>query len=367
MVSSEQEELLLQSLIAVIADLRPTLLLDDLRWYGILTEEEYKQLQQGSLTESERSHRLLHDILPSKRKGSVTVFCEVLDQIDGQKHLLKGETEATSLGKVTEVEVVGQSHGHNGAASKEDQLPGTEHMDCQQGIASVPNQDVPSTSKKRKLCFISCPPSKLSRRNFAVFFFKPELEESIAPLENAIGSMCAASFGIKKESIIFAYTKMADLHPLLEAWGHPCFMDLDSKLAVLVVHGTKQPVNTDSLEGLIVTYLQKVNPDLELPPGECSMVEIITGSSFIVLSLSTNLYISLLCALGNKESRTELSSLLKEALPGSNKAILRLGGLPPLVLLNDLTDTHNSGEKENFFDRKDQGWWSSCSYHDILI
>ena len=366
MVSSEQEELLLQSLIAVIADVRPTLLLDDLRWYSILTEEEYKQLQQGSLTESERSHRLLHDILPSKSKGSVTVFCEVLDQIEGQKHLLKGETEATSLGKVTEVEVVGQSHrsrpNGNGAASKEDLLPRTEHMDGQQGMASVLNQDVPSTSKKRKQCSTSCPPSTVSHRNFATFFFKPELEELIAPMENLIGSMCAASFGIEKKFIMCAYTKMADLYPILKGWGHPCFMDLDSKLAVLVVHGTKQPVDTDTrkiLEGLIVTHLQKINPNLELPPGECSVVEIITGSSFILLSLSMNLYISLLCVLGNKELRTELSRLLKEALPGSNKAIFRLGGLPPLVLFNDLTDTHNSGE--------DQGWWSSWSFHEILI
>ena len=364
MVSSEQEELLLQSLIAVKADLRPALLLDDLLSNGILTEQEYKQLQQGSLTERERSHRLLHDILPSKNKGSVTVFCEVLDQIEGQKHVLKGETEATSLGKVTEVEVICQSHrpNGNGAASKEDQLPGTEHMACQQGMASVLNQDVPSTSKKWKQ---HSTPSKVSRRNFATFFFKPELRESVSKIEKAISSMCAESFGIEKELIMFAYTKMADLHPFLEAWGHPCFMDLDSKLAVLVVEGTKQPVDTDTrqiLEGLIVTYLQKVKHDLGLyiPHGEGRVVEIITGSSFIVLSLSTDLYISLLCALGSKELQTELNRLLKEALPGSNKAVLRLGGLPPLELFNDLADVQNSAGE-------DQCWWSSWSFHEILI
>ena len=346
-VSSEQEELLLQSLIAVITHLRPALLLGHLRLSGILTEEEYKQLQQRSLTESERSHRLLHDILPSKRKGSVTVFREVLDLIEGQQHLLKGETEATSLGKVTEVKVGGHSGGPHGNGAGA----------CQQEIASVPSQDIPSTLKKQKQCFTNCPPSKVSDRNFATFFFKPEVRESIRPIEDMIGSMCAESFGIERELIMFVSTKMTGLSPYLEAFGHPCFMDLDSKLAVLVVHGPKQPVISDTrriLEGLVVTFLQRVNPDLELPPDECRVVEIIPGSSFIVLSLTTNLYISLLCALGNKELRTELSRLLKEALPRSNKAILRLGGLPPLELFNDLADTQDSRDRENFVDRKDQ-------------
>ena len=104
-----------------------------------------------------------------------------------------------------------------------------------------------------------------------------------------------------------------------------------------------------------MTHLQNVNAHLELPSGECRVLEIIPSSSFIVLLLSIDLYVSLLCALGNKVARKELSRLLQEALPGSTRAVLRLGSLPPLEMFSDLNYTQNSGDKDFLLvDQRDQ-------------
>ena len=346
-----------------VACLRPALLLDYLRLCGLLTPEEHKELQQRSFTENERAQRLLHVILPAKGRNSMADFCEVLLHVEGQEHVLNAESVAELSGE--ETGVGGQSHEPQGcsAASTDGLVSETEPMVCQQGTASGPIQEVLPTSRKQKESCASCLPPKSKRMNFATFFFKPEHRNLIKPIENIIGSMCSDCFGIEKSMIAFS-PEMADVKTMLESWGHPCFIDLNSKLAVLWVHGIERDQVDEPLckilEQIIVTHLQKVNPHLELPPGECSVLEIITSSSFIVLLLSTDLFISLLCALGNRVARTELSRSLQEALPGSNKATLRLGGLPPLELFSDLTDTQNSSDKEiSLINKKDKGSWNS--------
>ena len=344
----------------ITAMLRPSLLLDHLRLSGLLTVEEYRQLQQRSFTERHRSQRLLHDILPAKGKGSPADFCEVLSHVEGQEHLLKAETGAKLLGEETGVKVGGQNHGHQGsnsAASTDCLSLETDHMTCQ--------QEIPSTLRKQNQ---SCLPSTARQKNCGTFFFKPEHRELIEPIENIIALMCVECFRIEKSMVMFSAAEMTDVKKMLKLWGHPCFMDLDSKLAVLWVHGIEHD-QVDShkiqiLKNLIVTHLQNVNPHLELPPGECSVLEIIPSSSFIILLLSIDLYISLLCALGNQVARKQLSRSLQEALPGSNKAVLRLGGLPPLELF---TDTQNPGHKDVFFvEEKNQGLLSSYAFNQCL-
>ena len=361
--ASGWEELVSACPTAMLASLRPTLLLDHLRLSGLLTAEEYKELQQRSFTENERSQRLLHVILPAKGKSSMADFCEVLSHVEGQKHLIGAETVAKLPGEETGVKIGSQSHGPQGssAASTDCLSPGTEHMACQEDdMASIPFQGVHSTLSKQKESFISCVPPEVRRMNCATFFFKPEHRGLIEPIENIIALMCVECFRIERSMIMFSSAEMADVKTMLKLWGHPCFMDLDSKLAVLWVRGIERD-QVDSrkikiLEELIVTHLQNVTSHLELPPGECSVLEIIPSSSYIVLSLSIDLYISLLCVLGNKVARAQLSRSLQEALPGSNKAVLRLGGLPPLELFSGLIDTQNSVHKEiSLIDQKDQG------------
>ena len=283
-MDSQREELVPARLsTAMTASLSPTLLLDHLRLCGVLTAEEHRQLQQRSLNEKDQLQRLLH-ILPAKGKGSLADFCEVLAHVEGQEHLLKAETGVKLLGEETGVKVGGQSHrcqGSNSAASTDCLSPETEHMGCEQEMSSIPVENVPTTLRKQDQ---SCLPSKARQENFATFFFQPEHRKLIKPIENIIALMCAECFGMERSMVVFLSAEMADIKKMLGSWGHTCFVDLDSAVAVLCVHGSRHDrgrSHISVLESLIVTHLQMVNPHLELPPGECSVLEVMPSSSFI--------------------------------------------------------------------------------------
>ena len=284
-MDSQREELVPARLsTAMTASLSPTLLLDHPGLCGLLTAEEYRLLQQRSLTEKDLSQRLLH-MLPAKGKGSLADFREVLAHVEDQENLLKAETGVKLLGEETGVKVGGQSHRHQGsnsAASTDCLSPETEHMGCQQEMFSIPVENVPTTLRKQDQ---SCLPSTARLKNHARFFFKPEHKKLIEPIENIIASICAQCFGIERSMVLFLSARMADIPKMLGSWRHPCFTGLDSAVAVLLVHGSRHDQDDSHiqlLESLIVTHLQKVNPHLELPPGECSVLEGRPSSSFII-------------------------------------------------------------------------------------
>ena len=199
-------------------------------------------MQQPSLSESERSQGLLHDLLPAKGKDSVADFCKVLLHTEGQEHLLDAETVAMLPGEETRVKGGDLSYGPpgpqgNSAVSTDCLFPRAENISHLQDVVSVQSQDVPLNLKKRKQSCTTYLPSKARRMNSATFFFKPEHREVIKPIENIIASMCVECFGIERSMIMFSYAEMADLKTMVKLWGRPCFMDLDSKLAVLWVDG----------------------------------------------------------------------------------------------------------------------------------
>ena len=100
---------------------------------------------------------------------------------------------------------------------------------------------------------------------------------------------------------------MAHLKPMLKVWGSPCYLDLTSKLAVLWLDGIERynvEHHCDYLEDMIVTFLKKTNPHLELPTHECRVLEVFkTTSSIVILCLGVDFYTTLLSSLGSRDAQ----------------------------------------------------------------
>ena len=186
------------------------------------------------------------------------------------------------------------------------------------------------------------------KKGWVTFYFKKEHQDSITPFEKVITAACSALFGTEEEKVKFIPIEMVHLQPMLELWGSPCYLDLTSKLAVLWLDGIERD-DVEShrayLEDMILTFLKKVNPHVQLPTHECRVLEVFkTTSSIVILLLGVNFYAFLLCSLGRREAHRELFDCLQAVFPRLKKAVLRLGGLPPLKLL------------------RDEGWWSLLQY-----
>jgi hypothetical protein len=96
-----------------------------------------------------------------------------------------------------------------------------------------------------------------------IFFFKPEHQELIEPVENVICSICSQHFGLDREQVEIFYIDTADVKTMIQSWGnldlYPCFLNLDSKLAVLLVSGIeKDQVEAccNTLENLLLMYVK---------------------------------------------------------------------------------------------------------------
>ena len=60
----------------VVANLQPSLILDNLRGKGLVTREEYSNLRKS--TELEQARILVNDLLPRKGKDSLDKFCSTV-------------------------------------------------------------------------------------------------------------------------------------------------------------------------------------------------------------------------------------------------------------------------------------------------
>lgn len=88
MTDPEWDELVVPRFPAVVAALRPLLLLDHLRACRLLNATEFAELQRESLSELDRSRRLVNTMLPGKGKGSFAKFCRVLHDVESQRHIV---------------------------------------------------------------------------------------------------------------------------------------------------------------------------------------------------------------------------------------------------------------------------------------
>ena len=159
------------------------------------------------------------------------------------------------------------------------------------------------------------------------------------PLEKVITATCSALFGTEEENVKFIPIEMVHLKPLMELWGSPCYLDLSRNLAVIWLDEIEQEDverHCDYLEHMMLTFLKKTNPLLELPSHECRVLEVFkTTSSMVIILLGVDFYTSLLSSLGSREAHRELFDCLQEVFPRLEKAVLRLSGLPPLTLQRD--------------------------------
>ena len=369
----------------VINALRPTLLLDRLRVARLLTQTEYGELQQGSMTEQNRSQKLVTDLLVRK-EGSFAKFCEVLSAVEGQRHIVTeilklqvstpplkdmqtaASDMSTTLRSLPEEHTAAstamesQTNEINTSAS----MTTCQNPIVQQGSPSSRSQEETARStaaEKHKQIPVSCSSANARKKYCATFFFKPEHLEWIKGMNTAIRSMCAECFRIDKENVLLAAAEADEMESMIKEWkqdiNHPVYLDTNSILAVLLVEGVKPNDILDrhrrQLQLFIVRHLKKYDSRLEM--SDCKVVEILPyNSSFIVLQLSTNLFVHLLCALGERATLRALSESLQEILPEATRAVLRLGGLPPLQFY-DQGKGHTQDAKHGVseVDVKDEG------------
>lgn len=119
--------------------------------------------------------------------------------------------------------------------------------------------------------------------------------------------------------------------------GYPCYVDSDSKMAVLDIYGVNiatVQANCISLERCISVFLQQFDPDVSLAPHAIEILEISRNCSSLVMLLDIMVFLCLSCALGDKVGRDDLIIALRQRLPGLENALFRLGGLPPIDLFN---------------------------------
>ena len=318
---AQWEHLLVPHFAEVVEALRPSILLDHLRASYLLTREEYEEFQDGRLLEVDRSRKLLNSILPLKGKESFDTFCQVLSKVDGQQHIvtqiLKIETKLSS--------------SQESSANASTIVQSTNSINQENGEGT------------------SCIEDKPKKQTIATFFCKPEHSKWIMEMKSTISKMCGECFGIKQNEVMVTCTKTTELKKMLKVWDpsstrdhneHPVYLDVDSLLAVILVHGIEPHQIDDScrkhLERFLWEYVKTSDPHIAFS-SKCKVLEIIPfKSSFIVLRLSIDLYVSLLCTLGYRDLQVSLTKSLKDILPGATKIVFQLGGLPPL----ELTSVH---------------------------
>jgi hypothetical protein len=333
----EWEEKVIPHFDKLVECLRPTLIMDTLRARRLINKKDYSTL--GSLsTEQERSQKLLHDILPSKGPGTLDSFCDTLLDVDGQEYVV--------------TKFLRKQETRGGSDSFSDRLQSGTSLSASSTSGNLASQaNIGQRKRKRKLCTSSShekdqpsfvakhlPTAKFkSKVKTASFFFTKEHHASLTPnVKEAIISLCHECFGIDKTAFAAVPSVEAFIRELC-----PVYVDADSKLAVLILYGIKDEQvdkHRDNLEQCIITFLQMLNPKLNLPSDSTKVLEIITNCLFFVMCFTKEAFLALLCAMAYKEERSLLSEKLQDLFPQSSQAVLRIGGLPPLDLFNKSTD-----------------------------
>lgn len=98
----------------LLAALRPSAILDDLLTEGVISLEDYNVCHTEK-TESDRSRRLLTQILPYGGEGRLDTFCEVLARSEQQNHLVELIGKRTSVHVQPYVQPVRESMQQHGA------------------------------------------------------------------------------------------------------------------------------------------------------------------------------------------------------------------------------------------------------------
>ncbi|XP_062507850.1 uncharacterized protein LOC134184229 isoform X2 [Corticium candelabrum] len=288
----------------VLSALRPSLFLDRIRAAGILNQQEHQELQNKSLTERDRSHRLVN-ILHEKGSKSFETFCDVVSFVEGQSLIISE----------MKLQIVPLSSGH-----------ASEVTSCDEQT----DQSCESPKNKKFIEHSSMPGDLYNKKTIptATFIFR-ETDQNIVKLwEKTIRKLCQECFEIEDDDVVFLNSLPPDGQSFPKT---ATFMgDSDYKVAVLQLNGVSPHLvqkHRDRLVSLIAGFL-KVKKDL------IHFLEVIEGSSLVLLQIRLDAYLSLFAALGMKTQCRALFSKLKEAFPGLLMAKFRLGGLPSIQLIN---------------------------------
>lgn len=289
----------------LVKQLRPTLFLDRLRASNLINREDYSKLMSEN-SEENRSRKLLNDILPRAGKSSLDTFCKLLLRVEGQKHI------------VTEIICWPEGGATDNTQSQEQTLRARQSTRSQRRKWPEHSAESRSPCKQHKTEDTS---------KGATFWFKSENEAEVRPTECSVRQLCFQCFKIPEEQVEFLFDEKPGL-------GHPFYGDLKNKLAVLQVYGV-DPALVEKHKSRLVNWLAEF---LNTSPSRIHFLEVLEGSSFIVLRLDIDVYIALLCEFGVAKRRAELHSQLQKVLPGLEEAVFVLGGLPPLRLISDSRD-----------------------------
>ena len=285
--------------------LRPSLFLDHLRAFQLLSRNEQEELQQ--LSETERSVRLIGTILPQKGKGSFEKFCNILCFVENQSHIVS---------EILKVQSIPLPVVHASFQLNENKID--------QSLSFVPLKKKRLKEGSSDLESISIQ-AKPSYDCSATFVFRKEDQKKVKCWEQSICDMCRQCFNILQENVKFLYS-----FPPADQLDPTFFADLHHKLVVIQLNGVapdlvqKHKAQLDSH----IAFFMGVSEDRFLYAG------VAQGSSFVLFQMQLDTYFRLFTALTVEAQCMSFYRMLKQTFPELAVAKFRLGGLPPIEVIN---------------------------------
>ncbi|XP_062498774.1 uncharacterized protein LOC134176113 isoform X2 [Corticium candelabrum] len=301
-VDSEWKERLKHCLPDLLAALRPSLFLDQLRGSNLISQEEHTDLQEKSLSETDRSDTLVSFILPRKGKGSFESFCKILCNVEKQKHIVSEilKVQNPSLLPVdANVSRSGETIGQSVKRKK-----ANEHSSD-------------SSHSKR-----SCVGGKIGS---ATFIFRKIDKEAVKVWKESIRKMCRKCFKISQKDVKFVYS----LPPAGQV-DSVFFGDSINKIALVHLDGVA-PDRVESHKSRLVSFIARL---MKVTENHIHYMEATKGSSLVLFQMRMDDYFRLFSALTVEAQCIALYQTLKWTFPELVGVKFRLGGLPAVELSN---------------------------------
>ncbi|XP_062506418.1 uncharacterized protein LOC134182991 [Corticium candelabrum] len=302
-MDSQWEEQLKHCSADVIAALRPTLLLDHLRAFKLLSPDEHRELQQMP-SEAERSERLVSTILPQKGKGSFNTFCHILCCVEKQNHIVS---------KILKVHNVSLSPIHVEKISHPDSYEPPRKKQHVEGFTDLGS----TSSQPRELC-------DHERNRSATLYFKKKDEETVKPFEARIKELCQACFKIPQDRVLFFYT--------LPPAGQRVIFYGDSVYKPAVLHLDQvSPDLVEKEKSRLVSFVANL---IQVTKDGIYFTEVVKSSCLVLFQMRLDVYLRLFSALTMEAQCIAFHQSLKQTFPELVVAKFRLGGLPPIEVIS---------------------------------
>ena len=302
-------------------ELRPCLLLDELRENGLLTREQYIELQNKSMSEAERSEMLVSTILPQKGNESFETFCKVLNNEEKQRHIVSKILKAQNVALLP-------IHSSNSATVVEtiEEFKSDTHESSRKRKRVEASKALQSTStRSKKLCVEE-------KVRSATFTFREKDEVLVKRWEKSVVTMCEKCFGMLEDDILFMYC-----FPLAGQNVSTFYGDIDNKLAVFQLNHVAPELIRKHKHRLIshIAGFMNVSEDL------IYYMETIKGSTLVLFSIQLIAYLKLFSGLGVQAKCIAFYATLKQTFPELVVVKFKLGGLPTIKLTSSGVNSQN--------------------------